>query len=122
MAEIIAVVACILGGAALWWIYYSAECMLNGSFRPIHCFVEELLWFLPGGDARKGEYIRKMVERGDGVICSANGSWNYKAVRDGELYVPCGKDVLPGRLHFVMTHLGVPLLPLAGYFAIRQLF
>lgn len=122
MTDIVHVAFALVIGFALWFMYYGCECFINGDTSIWRSFWKELLWFLPGGDARKGAYIRKMVEHGNGVICSENGSWEYEAVRKGELYVPCGRDVLPGRLHFVITHVCIPLGPLVLTHFIHKIF
>lgn len=119
MLGCILLIGSVLCGACLWYVYHAGECVLNGSVRPWHCLREEVSWFLPGGDARKGEYIRKMVSQGNGVICSQHGSWEYESVRKGELYIPCAKDVLPGRINFLFKHLLIPSLPTLIYFVIR---
>lgn len=95
-------------GALLWWLYYGLEIWINGGQYVSECFLEELHWFLPGGRKLKGEYIKKLMRNfKEGYI----GNFKYSQIREYNLYEQVGQDVLPGRLHFIFTHIFIPLIP-----------
>lgn len=96
-------------GFGLWFVYYGLESYMNGGYSIWRCFKEEVSWFLPGGRKLKGDYIRKMVDgwNGDGWI----GEFSYKEIREDNLYEKVGSKVLPGRIHFLLTHILIPLIP-----------
>jgi hypothetical protein len=107
-------------GIGLWTLYYGIECCCNGGTM-LRCLKEEISWFLPGGTRRKGRYIKENVISGlaSGVIMGWRKSWRYEAVAEYDLYEECGKDVLPGRLHFLIVHVVLPLAPLTVWFLCR---
>lgn len=41
------------------------------------------------------------------------GDWTYPEIREHNLYEVVGECLLPGRLHFVLMHIAVPLAPTA---------
>lgn len=97
----------------LWYIYYGAESFLNGGtagrhplLMPFQCFWEEVLWNIPGGFARKVEYVRKnVVGYWNGSVCGSTRSWNYEEVRAKDLFVACTRDVMRGTVNFWLTTL-----------------
>lgn len=94
-------------GFILWYAYYGAECAINGGTIMRNPWTmhfpllwEEFVWALPFiGPERKVDYIFEIY--GDDVmkICP------YCAAR----------NMLPGRLHFVLTHILIPCIPYLIY-------
>ncbi len=81
---------CIAAGVAFWWIYFGVECFLNGELRgglsmPFFAWFQELGWNLPF----VGETARMEFTCGDKARA----------------------DKLPGRWHFVLTNVLLPLFP-----------
>jgi hypothetical protein len=85
-------------GAAFWWLYYGLECFLNGTMNqggpyrlgmPFVCWLEELEWNLP----IVGKLFRLDFTCGD-------EEWAAK---------------LPGRVHFALTNVLLPLAPWIVY-------
>jgi hypothetical protein len=114
------IVVLVLLGLGIWYFYYGIECALNGALAnrpqflalPLFCFWEELSWVVPGGRKRKGQYIQRLTKGYNGVIVGKRKSWKIREIVEGNLYEDCGKDVLWGMDHFVLTHVVLPLLPL----------
>jgi hypothetical protein len=118
---IIGVITHLIAGIAVWLLYYTLELGLNGALfkRHILSYVyEELLWILPFHPAREN-YIKEIVHScDDGYI----GDFEYKEVREYNLYNLVGRSVLPGFWHFVFTHMCIPLCPLAIFLMIWSYF
>ena len=91
-------------GFAFWYVYYGLETYLNGGstrgkWWVFKCFWEEILWFSPGGLARRTEYIRKLVHpEGDnfGYICN----YTYAEIRRRNLYEKVAKKSLGSGFYF----------------------
>ena len=85
----------LIAGFILWYIYYSVECVINGGSimrntvweMQWKCFLEELSWFLPGGNKRRIQFLKN-------IGCDEKDL-----------------DKLPGRFHFIFTHIFIPLFP-----------
>lgn len=82
----------LLFGLGMWYIYYGAECALNGGwwgkYPHLRCLRDEIYWILPGGTARKLAFCQ-----GDAKLAST----------------------LPGWPHFIGTHLLIPFGPVVVY-------
>ena len=106
-------------GCVLWYILTGFEGAINGGLAgrnpllmPFQLFGEALPWYLPGGIKRRGEYIRKRVCHGHGVILGTKYSWKYNQIRDENLYEECAADTLPGPFYFWALNLGTLFGPL----------
>lgn len=118
---------CLTVGFIFWYVLYGLELYMNGAFlnknaSHFSCFLQELRWILPGGSKLKGEYIKKIV--GDyeyGSMCSSTDSWDYKEIRENNLYEKVGNAMLPGLSNFLFIHLLVPFGPLTLYLMIKSM-
>ncbi len=117
----------LIPGFGLWYLSYGLECFMDGAtlsrdqfLAPFQCFWEEVLWVLPGGRKRKGDYIRRQVSRfeGEGYM----GSWTYSDIRRFNLYEEVGSAMLPGWIHFVFMHVFLPLTPMVTAMAVYEVF
>ena len=88
-----------------WYIAYGIEMYLNGGkvgrgrFWVFSCFWEELLWFLPGGLARRVDHIREMVRPQVGVSGYLHG-YSYEQIREKNLYEVVAKKALGNGCYF----------------------
>lgn len=90
-------------GFALWYLYYGAECAINGANIARNPYTmhfkllwEELTWIVPPSKKTKIEYFINM---------------GYSQQEAENLI-----KELPGIKHFVFTHIFIPCLPLILYF------
>jgi hypothetical protein len=102
-------------GFVFWYLYYGMECYINGGSLGRNQFSmhfsllwEEFLWFLPGGFDRRVDYLLECK-----VINPDVADYSEQEIRE------ITKEMLPGRLHFVLTHGVLPLIPLLIYGVIK---
>ena len=102
-------------GFYLWLIVYTNQCYKNGSFDIeghdyLSAFHRDLARKI------KGEYIKTLMGK------TENGSfrcWNYKDIREKNLYEVVGNAILPGFGHFFRMHIMLPFGPLSLHLAIK---
>lgn len=95
--------AYILVGFGIWYLLYGLTYRMNGGRHSVfYGFWEELLWHLPGGLAKRTDYIRKMVGRGteDRSISGYLGKYSYEEIREQNLYEEVAKTTLGTSLTF----------------------
>lgn len=115
---------CLAVGFIFWHFLYGLELYMNGASLNegnirFSCFLQELRWILPGGSKLKGEYIKKsMGNFEEGSMCSEYDSWDYKEIRENNLYEKVGNAMLPGFTNFLFIHVLVPFGPLILYLTI----
>jgi hypothetical protein len=119
-AQIVIVGLVQLLSIAAWAVLYGLECFLNGgSGRSLFAMAwNDFCFAMPGGRRRKGNYIRKIIDRStyngelaDGAMLSEKKSWSYQEIRDGNLYEEVGVAMLPGWRYFVIMHVLIPFGP-----------
>ena len=115
MVDPVVVVILLVLSFLFWAFLHGASCALNGG-EFWRCLGDDIMWFLPGGNKRKADYIR---DRMDGFDDGCIGEYNYRDIREYDLYEEVGKACLPGRISFIINHILIPFGPTAVYVAIK---
>lgn len=102
-------------GGILWYLYYGLECSLNGGMGcwtlPFKC-----LW----DDIRFKFSKKARIAWAIGVVGTKAATWggclmgykhDYRHIREHDLYDEFAKAVLPGWIHFILTHILIPAAP-----------
>jgi hypothetical protein len=101
-------------GFAIWYFVYGFEVWMNGGHHGrgrgwvFACFFEEMQWFLPGGLAKRTDYIRKMVD--PKILSNAPGfiaAYHYKDIREQNLYEKVAKETLGNGFYFWGLHVAL---------------
>ena len=89
----------------VWYLIYGFETYINGGplgrgrFWVFECFWEELWWFLPGGLAKRSDYIREKVKYRPNVSGSI-GEYRFEEIRKNNLYETVAKKTLGSGAYF----------------------
>ncbi len=109
---------------SLWYVVYGLE-VASGDGRlgrhrylyPFQCLWSELLWNLPGGRA---QHIRDSIVADEhSAFGGKTKLWYGSDIVAKNQYAACGRDMLPGRLHFLFFTLWL-LWPVGAIF--HQIF
>lgn len=100
----ISIIIYFLIGFFVWYFIYGLEKFLNGGslgrgrWWVFECFWEEMLWFLPGGLARRIDYIREMVKSDSNT--SFIDEYSHKDIRKHNLYEKVAEQSLGNGFYF----------------------
>ena len=88
-------------GLVVWYFAYGLDMYLNGGrfgrgrWWVLECFWEEARWFLPGGLAKRAEYIRARVQSDTWI-----GGYSAEDIRTQNLYKEVAKRTLGNGCYF----------------------
>ena len=95
----------------VWYGLFATTVMFDGGSSVFKEFFKQVFWYLPGGLKRLTDHIRNIV--GDshrmGSIGTTRRIWNFREIRDQNLYEECAKDALCGTASFWTTYFITPL-------------
>lgn len=125
--DIIAIIAMLAIGHGIWYVFSGLDCWVGGlahdrqgnpiksELLPYYGWWQDTLYLVCPW--KKTEHIRSYVDCSIVSDQSTMGDYTYKEIRERNLYAWVAWKELPGPIHYVSTHIVLPLIPLGLYLA-----
>lgn len=110
-------------GFSAWYLYYGLECFINGEKGPFSSLKQDfLINFSPNAWENRMatvEHLRKSIDNDSFTYIDMSFKDNYPENGTTEEKLEyIAKTGLPGKFHFMFTHVIIPFGPFAAYFLI----